>query len=102
MLSRRTITFLFALALVRAINVAASPTIVTHFPIPPSSAEKVAVNPSLNKIYVSGGAAGGQTVTVIDGSTFAQTTVGTGSGVFSVDTVNDQYWAGTAMGPPMR
>jgi DNA-binding beta-propeller fold protein YncE len=80
-----------------ALDVVAAPNIITHFPIPGSSSEFVAVNPSLNKIYVSGGAAGGQNVTVIDGSTFAQTTVGTGSGV-SVDTVNNQYWAGTVYG----
>jgi hypothetical protein len=80
------------------INVVAAPAIVTNFPIPSSSACSVAVNPSLNKIYVSGGASPGHNVIVIDGSTFAQTTVGTGSGVLSVDTVSDRYWAGTVYG----
>jgi DNA-binding beta-propeller fold protein YncE len=81
-----------------ALNVIAAPNIITHFTIPSSSSSDVAVNPSLNKIYVSGGASSGQNVTVIDGSTFAQATVGIGSGVLSVDTVNNQYWAGTVYG----
>jgi len=86
------------LMLAWTINVVAAPAIVTNFPIPSSSACSVAVNPSLNKIYVSGGASPGHNVIVIDGSTFAQTTVGTGSGVLSVDTVSDRYWAGTVYG----
>ncbi len=98
MVSKRIISVLFLLMLAGAINVVAAPTIVTNFPIPSSSACAVAVNPYLNKIYVSGGAEGGQNVTVIDGITFAQMTVGAGSGVFSVDTANDQYWAGTVYG----
>ena len=86
------------LMLAWTINVVAAPAIVTNFPIPSSSACSVAVNPYLNKIYVSGGASPGHNVIVIDGSTFAQTTVGTGSGVLSVDTVSDRYWAGTVYG----
>jgi hypothetical protein len=62
-------------------------------PIPANARNSVAVNQSLNRVYVSGGAAPGQIVAAIDGTTFAVTEVGTGSGA-SVDDVSNRYWAG--------
>lgn len=68
-------------------------TILAQIPIPSPSCCSIAFNPALNLIYASGGYAGGQNVTVIDGTTFAVTATVTGSGA-SVDTKTDNYWAG--------
>jgi hypothetical protein len=54
------------------------------------------VNSTLNKIYVSGGASADQAVAVVDGSTFAVTPVGAGSGA-AVDLVTNRYWAGVGI-----
>jgi hypothetical protein len=52
---------------------------------------------ALNKIYVSGGYAGGQDIFGIDGTTFTGIDLGSGSTV-SVDTKNQRYWAATVYG----
>jgi len=67
--------------------------IVTQVTIPQNAANSVAVNEALNKIYVSGGASGGQVVTVVDGVTFGVNMIGTGSGA-NVDPATNRYWAG--------
>jgi len=64
-------------------------SVIAQIPLP-SAAATVAVNSSLNKAYVSGGA-GGESA-VIDGSTFILKTVGVGVGV-SVDGATNRYWA---------
>jgi len=73
------------------------PGIANKIPISTSSEYAIAVNPVLNKIYVSGGASSGQNVQEIDGSTYAVTTLGTGSGA-SVDTTTNNVWAAGVYG----
>jgi DNA-binding beta-propeller fold protein YncE len=76
---------------------AGAQTIVARVPIPPYAAANVAVNPRLNKIYLSGGASARPEVYVVDGRTFKAKRIGTGSGV-SVDTETGNYWAANASG----
>ena len=76
---------------------AGAQTIVARVPIPPYAAANVAVNPRLNKIYLSGGASARPEVYVVDGRTFKAKRIGTGSGV-SVDTETGNYWAAIASG----
>jgi hypothetical protein len=64
--------------------------IVTNIVIP-SYLGNIAVNPALNKIYLAGGEPAGQMVAV-DGATFNQTGVGTGSSI-DVDATNNNYWS---------
>jgi len=76
---------------------AGAQAVLAQVPLPQNAASTVAVNPHLNKIYVSGGAQAHQEVFVIDGTTFKGKRVGLGSGV-SVDGTTDNYWAATATG----
>ena len=71
--------------------------VVAQVPLQTNSLAFVALNEALNKIYTSGGASDGQDVVVIDGTTFAATDVGTGSGA-SVDVSTNRYWAATVFG----
>jgi DNA-binding beta-propeller fold protein YncE len=71
---------------------AAKPKILRRIPVPASAAQAVTVNPALNKIYVSGGASANQQVAEIDGSTYAMTILGPGSGA-SVDLATNHVWA---------
>jgi hypothetical protein len=66
-------------------------------PLPTNAQNAVAVNEALNKIYSSGGASAGQRIVVIDGTTFAATNVGAGSGA-SVDVNTNRYWAANVYG----
>ncbi len=50
-----------------------------------------AVNPTLNRIYISGGGNGNPETQVIDGNTFSQITVATGW-YSSVDLTNNNFW----------
>jgi DNA-binding beta-propeller fold protein YncE len=73
--------------------------VVATVPLPATANGAVAVNQALNKIYASGGASSGQDVVVIDGTTFATTDLGAGSGSgANVDVKTDHYWAGTVSG----
>jgi len=76
---------------------AGAQAVVARVPIPPYAASYVAVNPRLNKIYVSGAAAGRPEVYVVDGKSFKAKRIGAGSGV-SVDTETGNYWAALASG----
>lgn len=67
-------------------------TVITNVLLP-GYAGNVAVNPSLNKIYCSGGASGAQPIVIIDGNAFTSTTAGSGMGV-DVDVTNNNYWSG--------
>lgn len=69
-------------------------TNITSFTIPADAAGAVAVNATLNKVYISGGGSSGDQVVEINGSTFAQKKVGGGTHA-SVDITNNNYWAGT-------
>jgi hypothetical protein len=71
---------------------AAQPRILKQVPVPASAAQVVAVNTTLNKIYVSGGASANQQVAEIDGVTYALTILGAGSGA-SVDLTTNRVWA---------
>ena len=73
--------------------------VVATVPLPATASGAVAVNQALNKIYASGGPSSGQDVVVIDGTTFATTDLGAGSGSgANVDVKTDHYWAGTVSG----
>src|SRR4051812_6476046 len=67
--------------------------VAAEVPLPGSAVADVAVNPTLNKIYVSGAASEGHPITVVDGSTLGVTIAGPGAGT-SVDLVTNGYWAG--------
>ena len=71
--------------------------VVAQVPLQTNALAFVSVNEALNKIYTSGGASGGQDVVVIDGTSFAATDVGTGSGA-SVDVLTNHYWAANVYG----
>jgi Galactose oxidase, central domain len=71
--------------------------LVATVPLPTNSQNGVAANAALNKIYASGGASAGQRVVVIDGTTFAASDVGAGSGV-SVDPNTNRYWTANVYG----
>lgn len=71
--------------------------ILAKVPMPPSVCCSVAVNPSLNRIYVSGGASKDQEVFVLNGTTFKGGVAGTGSGA-GVDGKTGNYWAATVYG----
>ena len=73
----------------------AGQNILASVPIPTASAGQVAVNPALDLIYSGGGPnAGGTSVTVINGSTFAVVTTISPSAGVSADMKNDNFWAG--------
>ena len=69
-------------------------------PLPTTADAGVAVNEALNKIYTSGNATSlsGFDVVVIDGMTFATTTVSAGGEGANVDVKTDRYWAATVFG----
>ncbi|MGP8270657.1 MAG: YncE family protein [Terracidiphilus sp.] len=71
--------------------------VLATVPMPPSVCGGVAVNPSLNRIYVSGGASKSQKVFVLNGATFKGGIAGAGSGA-SVDSKTGNYWAATVYG----
>ena len=48
-------------------GIATAQTVIATVPLPYNTCCAVAVNPNINKIYVSGGSSGGQKVAVIDG-----------------------------------
>jgi hypothetical protein len=68
------------------------PKILNRVAVPASAAQCVAVNPNLNKVYVSGGASASQQLVEINGATYEQIVVGAGS-CASVDTATDRVWA---------
>jgi len=86
----------FLFAALFAVSAAAQTTVAT-VELPQGSCCYVAVNPALNKIYVSGGASSGQVVFVVDGETLKGESAGTGSGV-SIDAKTGNYWAATVYG----
>jgi DNA-binding beta-propeller fold protein YncE len=74
---------------------AAAQNIIASVSIPTNSAGQVAVNPALNKVYTGGGPnAGGTSLTVIDGFTFAVVTTISPSAGVRVDMKNDNIWTG--------
>ena len=68
------------------------PKILNRIEVPSSAAQCVAVNPNLNKIYVSGGASASQQLVEINGANYALIVMGTGS-CASVDTTTNHVWA---------
>jgi DNA-binding beta-propeller fold protein YncE len=74
-----------------------NPRIVVRIAVPANAAASLVVNPRRNKIYVSGGASDGQQVVEIDGTMFALTVLGAGSGA-SVDTATNHVWAAGVYG----
>jgi len=68
------------------------PAILKRIAVPASAAQCVAVDPILNKVYVSGGASANQQVVKIDVATYEQTVLGPGS-CASVDLVTHHVWA---------
>jgi DNA-binding beta-propeller fold protein YncE len=69
----------------------AQPSIITNVAIP---WEGIAMDSKLNQIYVFGGENWSPETVVLDGTTFAQSTVGTGWGG-SVDSGKSNYWSAT-------
>jgi len=74
---------------------AAAQQMIATIPLPANTCCGVAVNPQLNRIYVSGGASAGQQVAVIDGTqpTYPVVTTVNGSDV-GVDLISNRFWAG--------
>jgi hypothetical protein len=73
--------------------------ILAQIPIATNSAGQMAVNPALNLIYDGGGFnAGGNSMTVIDGSTFSVVTNFSPAGGAAVDIKTDNYWTGDLFG----
>ena len=68
------------------------PKILNRIAVPASAAQCVAVNPNLNKVYVSGGASASQQLVEINAATYAQIVMGIGS-CASVDTATNHVWA---------
>lgn len=68
------------------------PRILNRIAVPASAAQCVAVNPSLNKVYVSGGASANQQLVEINAATYEQFVMGAGS-CASVDTATNRVWA---------
>lgn len=96
-LRRLTSIGIFAAVFVCALaGPAAAQNVLATIAIPTASAGQVAVDPALGLIYAGGGPnAGGSSLTVINGSTFAiVTTISSSAGV-SVDMIQDNFWAGT-------
>ena len=91
--SFKTIAAILMLIVSLAMSATAQ-NILATVAVPSNDCCQVAVNVALNKIYVSGGYAGGQNVFAVDGTTFTGSDVGTGSTV-SVDIKNDNYWTAT-------
>lgn len=89
-----TFAALIVLAVV-SVQPARGQTIVTNFAVPSGAWGKstTAVNPALNKVYLSGGASSVEQIVVVDGVTYAQTSVGNGMGA-DVDVTNNNYWSG--------
>ena len=55
------------------------PRILNRIAVPASAAQCVAVNPNLNKVYVSGGASASQQLVEISAANYQQIVMGTGS-----------------------
>lgn len=70
----------------------AEPRILKQILVPASAAQCVAVNPALNRIYVSGGASANQQVAEISGAVYSVTIMGPGS-CASVDPDTGNVWA---------
>jgi DNA-binding beta-propeller fold protein YncE len=68
------------------------PRILNRIAVPASAAQCVAVNPNLNKVYVSGGASASQQLVEISAANYQQIVMGTGS-CASVDTGTNHVWA---------
>ena len=69
--------------------------VLAKVPLPTHASGTAAVNEVLNKFYSSGGGpAGSEHVVVVDGMTFGQVDVGSGSDA-NVDTRTDTYWSAT-------
>lgn len=68
------------------------PRILNRFAVPGSAAQCVAVNPNLNKVYVSGGASANQQLVEINAVTYEQVVMGAGS-CASIDTATNRVWA---------
>jgi DNA-binding beta-propeller fold protein YncE len=66
--------------------------ILNRIAVPASAAQCVAVNPNLNKVYVSGGASANQQLVEVNAATYEQIVMGTGS-CASVDTATNHVWA---------
>ena len=66
--------------------------ILKRVPVPASAGQCVAVNPTLNRIYLSGGASANQQVAELSGATYAIVILGPGSGA-SVDLATNRVWA---------
>jgi DNA-binding beta-propeller fold protein YncE len=94
-LARACVTTLLCIILF-AIQAEAQKILAT-VPMPPSACCTVAVNASLNRVYISGGASKDQEVFVLNGSTFKGGVAGTGSGA-GVDGKTGNYWAATVYG----
>lgn len=77
----------------------AAQNILAQIPIASNSAGELAVNPALNLIYDGGGFnAGGNSMTVIDGSALSIVTNFSPSGGVAVDMKTDNYWTGDLFG----
>jgi DNA-binding beta-propeller fold protein YncE len=73
--------------------------ILAQIPIATNSAGQMAVDPALNLVYDAGGFnAGGNSLTVINGSTFAVVTNFSPAGGAAVDMKTDNYWTGDLFG----
>jgi hypothetical protein len=69
--------------------------VLAMVPLPSNASGTAAVNEVLNKFYSSGGGqAGDEHVVVVDGMTFAQIDVGSGSDA-NIDSRTDTYWSAT-------
>lgn len=68
------------------------PKILNRIAVPSSAAQCIAVNPNLNKVYVSGGASASQQVVEVNAVTYELIVMGAGS-CASVDTATNRVWA---------
>jgi hypothetical protein len=68
--------------------------VVAQVPLADGAPKRIALNPTLNKIYVAGGSLDAPATTIVDGSTLEATTGGAALDV-SVDLVTNRYWGAT-------
>ena len=93
MRTEKLVRWIMAFAVPAATHaIAAQPRILERVPVPANSAQCVAVNPKLNKIYVSGGASADQQVSEVSGAKYVVTVLGPGS-CASVDPATNHVWA---------
>jgi DNA-binding beta-propeller fold protein YncE len=83
---------LLAACAVAASAATVKPKILNRIAVPASAAQCVAVNPNLNRVYVSGGASASQQLVEIDATNYEQIVMGVGS-CASVDTATNHVWA---------